>query len=82
MKRDIKIMKEILVTIRDKPFTRGAQFEIPNIEYPILEGHLKYLINENYIRFESKKRLATGVTIFFDGSLSKKGYDYLESLEK
>ena len=82
MKRDIKIMKEILVTIRDDVIKKGEQFKIPNIDYSIIEGHLKLAINDNLIYFESKDKLSTGETIFFDISLTNKGYDFLETLEK
>ena len=82
MKRDNQIIKEILVTIRDIIFKKGDPFEIPNIEYSILEDYLKFLINENLIYFESKEELTTGQTIFFGISLRNKGYDFLETLEK
>jgi len=81
MKRDILVIKEILITIEEDLVKKGHPFELSDIDSSILEGHLKLLEYEGLIQVDDKKPLATGETFYFDVSLTIKGYDFIQALK-
>ncbi len=80
MKRDKDLIKLILTTIENDGVAKGESFSLPNVEYSILEGHLKLLEQERIINVDDKKGLSTGEKLYFDVSLTQKGYNFLEEL--
>lgn len=81
MKRDISVIKEILVSIEDDLIKKGHPFKLDNIEYQILEKHLKLLEFEKLILVDDKQKLATGDTFYYDVTLTNHGYDFLQALQ-
>ena len=81
MKRDISIIKEILIAIEEDLVKKRHPFELPDINYSILEGHLKLLEYENLILVDDKKPLETSETFYYDVSLTNKGYDFIQALK-
>ena len=81
MKRDISIIKEILIAIEDDLIKRGHPFKLSDINYSILEGHLKLLDYENLIIVDDKKSLGTGETFYYNVSLTNNGYDFIQALK-
>lgn len=73
MKRDISIIKEILIAIEEDLVKKGHPFELPDINYSISEGHLKLLEYENLILVDDKKPLGTSETFYYDVSLTNIG---------
>lgn len=82
MKRDILIIKEILITVEDDLIEKGHPFKLSNIDGSILEGHLKLLEYESLIQVDDKEPLTTGETFYYDISLTNKGYDFIQALKK
>jgi predicted transcriptional regulator len=82
MKRDILTIKEILTAVEEDLVKKGHPFELSNIDSSILEGHLKLLENENLIQVESKQGLSTGEELYYDISLTNRGYDFIQALKK
>ena len=81
MKRDISIVKEILIAIENDLVKKENSFELSHLNYSILEGHLKLLENDNLIQVDGKKPLNTGETLYYDISLTNKGYDFIQALK-
>ncbi len=81
MKRDISIIKEILIAIEDDLIKKGHPFELSDINCSILEGHLKLLEDDNLILVDDKKPIHTGETLYYDISLTNKGYDFIQALK-
>ena len=82
MKRDISVIKEILVAIEEDIIKKRHPFKLPDINYSILEGHLKLLEYENLILVDDKKLLGPGKTFYYGISLTNKGYDFIQALKK
>ena len=80
MKRDITVIKEILYAIEKDLVKRGEPFKLTNIDYSILEGHLKLIESEQLIEVDDKVGLSTGEKLFYDISLTNKGYEFLKAL--
>jgi len=81
MKRNISIIKEILIAIEDDLVEKGHPFELSDIDSSTLEGHLKLLEYENLILVDDKKPLGTGKIFYYDVSLTNNGYNFIQALK-
>lgn len=83
MKRNLDLIRHILLVIEDSSSDRLTISDFITEEYPenMVSHHLKLLLDCGYIDAVARKSIGAPYTMFIVHRMTSQGYDYLESVK-